>query len=120
MMFGKKSLGFHCWDEKDEVILVRQERAHHTKDGRQVCVFPQNGDASRSWRGRSVGAALGISAVSLCVFVASSGLAWLGFEVGHVSSLFQLLEVAFLVTLAHQIEWFTRGQHHLEHCSRYT
>ena len=38
-MFGKKSLGFHCWDEKDEVILVRQERAHHTKDGRQVCVF---------------------------------------------------------------------------------
>ena len=84
MMFGKKSLGFHCWNEKGEVILVRQERAHHTKDGRQVCVFPQNGDASRSRRGRSVGAALGISAA---LFVSLfSLLAWLGFEVGHFSS----------------------------------
>ena len=119
MMVGKKSLGFHCWSEKGEVILVRQGRERTTPKMAGKCVVshrigtPLGAGWGGAWEQRwGLARYLFVSLLPL--------LAWLGFEVGHVSSLFQLLKVAFLVTLAHQIEWFTRGQHHLEHCSRYT
>ena len=98
MMFSKKSLGFHCWDEKDEVILCGKGE-HTTPKMAGKCVFSHRMGAPQSRRG-SVGAALGISAGYFFVSLLPL-LAWRGVEVGHVSSIFQLLKL-LLATLAHQ------------------
>ena len=74
-MFGKKSLGFHCWDEKDEVILCgKGEHTTPKMAGKCVC-FPTDWGRLSEPEGEERGSsARGLARPSLCLCF----LFWLG------------------------------------------